>query len=281
MVSTRQKHSIRLLHWILLLFFVFCAFGPIFIIIASSFKVDREIFTYVPKVFFRPVLDNYNQLISEREDFFRALMNSIIVTVSASVFIVLFCIPAAYSYSRLYSRNFKWSSFFIILVRMFPPIIIMVPLYPVIRALTLNDTYVILVLLYVTFQVSISTMLLKAFLDDIPKELDEQACIDGCNRLTAFIYVILPAMAPGIIAAVVFISVFSWNDFTFAFLVSGTQTKTTPIIIMEMQGLVDEGLLNWGTVFSASVIQLVPILAFIFLLQQKLVSGFTLGAVKG
>jgi multiple sugar transport system permease protein len=124
-------------------------------------------------------------------------------------------------------------------------------------------------------------MLLKSFLDDIPKELDEQACIDGCSRFMAFVYIILPAMAPGIVAAVVFVSVFAWNDFAFAFLVSGTNTKTIPIIIMEMQGLVDEGFLNWGTIFAASVIQLIPILMFIFFLQKKLVKGFTLGAIKG
>ncbi len=272
---------LRIFEWTTLLLFVLGAFGPILMIIISSFKQDKDIFSYVPKLFFKPVFDNYEQLFLERPDFFNALLNSVIVTIGASLVIILLCIPAAYAYSRLYSKKFKLTSFYVILVRMFPPIIVMVPLYPIIRNLALNDTYFILIILYATFEISISTMLLKAFLDDIPKELDEQACIDGCNRFTAFIYIILPALAPGIIAAVVYVSVFAWNDFTFAFLVSGTATKTTPILIMEMQGLVEEGYLNWGTVFSASFIQLIPILIFIFLLQQKLVKGFTLGAVKG
>jgi multiple sugar transport system permease protein len=124
-------------------------------------------------------------------------------------------------------------------------------------------------------------MLLKTFIDGIGPEIEEQAWIDGCTRSQGFVRILLPLLAPGIIAAVIFVCVFAWNDFVFAFLLTGTRTKTAPVMISELLGGIGEGVTEWNTVFAAATIQIVPILVFIWLIQKRLVSGFTLGSVKG
>jgi multiple sugar transport system permease protein len=135
--------------------------------------------------------------------------------------------------------------------------------------------------MYTAVQISIVVMLLKAFLDTIPKELDEQAWIDGCTRLGSYFRILIPALLPSIVAALVFVSTYAWNEFVFAFLFTGTRAKTAPIYINEMVQGIGEGAADWGTVFAAATIQLLPVLLWIWFLQRKMVGGFTIGAVKG
>lgn len=269
------------LRWAALIVAVILSFGPIVMIVLSSFKLERDIFTFVPRLISTPTLNNYRALIEDWPEFFRSLGTSGFVTLATSALVVILSLPAAYSYSRLRARGMSATSVFLIAVRMFPPIIITIPLYPVFRALYITDTPISLILVYAAFQVSMSVMLLKAFIDGISTEIEEQAQIDGCSRAQAFIRVVLPLMAPGVIAVIIFVSMFVWNDFVFAFLLTGTQTRTAPIVIAEMRGLIGQGAINWGTIFAAATVQLVPILAFIWIVQKRLVGGFAIGAVKG
>jgi multiple sugar transport system permease protein len=125
-------------------------------------------------------------------------------------------------------------------------------------------------------------MLLKAFIDSVPIELEEQASIDGCTGISTFFKIILPLLWPGIIAIIIFVAIFSWNDFTFSFLLTGVKAKTAPVVIGEMQGLLGTGsTMTWGMMFAASTIQFLPMLIFIWLTQKKLIGGYMLGSVKG
>jgi len=271
---------VRLGLWVALLVLCLWSFGPVLIIIISSFKLDRDIFTYVPKMVFMPVIDNYVSLLAEWPAFWRALSVSLTTTGLSVVVVSLIALPAAYAYSRLSSRGLSRTALFLIVVRMFPPIVITIPLFPVFRSLGITDSIFSLVPLYAVFTVSLSVLLLKSFIDTVPCELDEAAWIDGCGRLRSFFLVLIPVIAPGIIASVIFTFLFAWNDFVFAFLFTGNRMKTAPVIINEMLGLIGEGPIRWGTVFAASTVQLVPVLVFIWLVQKRLLSGFTLGAVK-
>ena len=276
-----SRRKLRSWDWILLSIVLIIAVGPIILVIASAFKLDRDIFTFVPVILFKPVVKNFIQLAEEWPRFFGSLGNSAVITLVTSAAVLLVSLPAAYTYSRLPVKGVSFTSLLLVGVRMFPPIVLTIPLYPLFRNLGLTDTPLALLLMYTAIQVSLIVMLLKAFMDTIPKELDEQAWIDGCNRLRSFVYILIPAMLPALVAALVFVSTFAWNEFVFAFIFTGTRAKTAPIYINEMVQGIGEGAADWGSVFASATIQLVPVLLWIWFLQRKMVGGFTIGAVKG
>jgi multiple sugar transport system permease protein len=152
-------------------------------------------------------------------------------------------------------------------------------LFPIVNWLRLNDTHVILIILYATFFVSLGTLLMRGFIDQIPRELDEAACVDGAGPLVILWRIIVPLATQGMLAVAVFVIVFAWNEFLFAFIFISTRAKTAPLVISEMIGSFDG--VDWGVLFAASTVQLLPVLIFVLCMQRYLVSGLTAGAVKG
>jgi len=252
---------------------------PIGLIVMSSFKSDRDIFSLTSRFQFMPTLANYELLWSRWGDFFHGLWNSLIVTVGATVLAVLVSLLAGFAYSRHSSKVLQGSAFFLIFIRLIPPIVITLPLFPVVNWLGLNDTHIILIVLYATFFVSLGTIVMRTFIDQIPRELDEAAMMDGATQMQIVWRVILPMAAQGMLAVAVFVIVYAWNEFLFAFIFTTTRAKTAPLVISEMIGAV-EGV-EWGVLFAASTVQLLPVLAFVILMQKHLVAGLTAGAVKG
>ncbi|MCW1934888.1 carbohydrate ABC transporter permease [Pararhodobacter zhoushanensis] len=206
-------------------------------------------------------------------------MNSAIITVGATVLAVAASTCAGYIYSRNSSRFLNGSVLFLIVVRLIPPIVITLPLFPIVNFLGINDTHGVLMVLYATFFVSLGTVLMRTFIDQIPRELDEAAQIDGAGRLTILRRVIVPLASPGILAVAVFVVVFAWNEFLFAFIFTGTNAKTAPLVISEMIGSIDG--VDWGILFAASTVQLAPVLLFVVFMNRFLVAGLTAGATKG
>ncbi len=279
--TSPRRRLARLGAGLVLALIVLWSFGPILVAMLSSFKNQRDIFTYVPTLIFEPTLDNYRLLIDEWSSFWRSLGVSVIATIGAAALVVLVSLPAAYSYSRMARPAVALSALFLIGVRMFPPIIITIPLFPLFTGIGLTDTPVAVILVYAAFQVSMSVLLLKVFLDGVPREIDEAAMLDGATRLQTFFWVTLPQIFPGIAASIIFVALFAWNDFLFAFLLTGTNSKTAPVQIAEMLGAVGEGGVTWGTIFAASVVQLAPILIFVWLIQKPLLRGFAGAPAKG
>lgn len=252
---------------------------PILLIVMSSFKADRDIFSTASRFAFAPTFANYEQLWSRWGDFFHGLWNSFLVTAGATILAVLVSLLAGFAYSRHASRGLQASAFFLIFIRLIPPIVITLPLFPVVNRLGLNDTHAILIVLYATFFVSLGTIVMRTFIDQIPRELDEAAMMDGATQMQIVWRVILPMAAQGMLAVAVFVIVYAWNEFLFAFIFTTTKAKTAPLVISEMIGAV-EGV-EWGVLFAASTVQLLPVLAFVILMQKHLVAGLTAGAVKG
>jgi multiple sugar transport system permease protein len=137
----------------------------------------------------------------------------------------------------------------------------------------------VLILLYATFFVSLGTMIMKTFIDQIPRELDEAAVVDGASAWQTVTRVVLPLAAQGMIAAGVFVFVYAWNEFLFAFIFTTTRAKTAPLVISEMTGAVDG--VEWGVLFAATTLQLAPIVLFVIIAQRYLIAGLTAGATKG
>jgi multiple sugar transport system permease protein len=152
-------------------------------------------------------------------------------------------------------------------------------LFPMVNWLGLNDTHIVLIVLYATFFVSLGTVLMRTFIDQIPRELDEAATIDGASQLTLLLRVILPLAAPGMIAVAVFVVVYAWNEFLFAFIFTATKAKTAPFVLSEMISSVDG--VDWGVLFAAATVQLIPVLLFVIVMNRFLVAGLTAGATKG
>jgi multiple sugar transport system permease protein len=252
---------------------------PIGMIVLASFKSDRDIFAVPPQLAFVPTLANYAALWARWGDFFTGLLNSLIVTAGATALAVLVSTLAGYAYSRHRGHVLSLSAFFLIFIRLIPPIVITLPLFPAVNALGLNDTHAVLIVLYATFFVSLGTLVMRTFIDQIPRELDEAARVDGATAGQIVRRIIIPLSAQGMVAVAVFVIVYAWNEFLFAFIFTTTRAKTAPLVISEMIGAV-EGV-EWGVLFAASTVQLLPVLLFVVLAQKHLIAGLTAGATKG
>lgn len=253
--------------------------APIALIVLASFKPPLEIFAIPPTLVFEPTLDNYRRLFQAWPAFLPNMLNSLIVTAGATAVTVVAAVLAGYVYARYSSRFLTASAFFMILIRMMPPIIVTLPLFPAVNWLRLNDTHLILVLIYAAFFVSISTWILRAFIDQIPRELEEAAFVDGAALRQILLKVVLPLITNGIVAASIFVIVFAWNEYFFALVFTTRDAKTTPLVISEILSTV-EGV-EWGVLFAAATVQLVPILAFVIAVQRYVIAGLTASAVKG
>ncbi|MFI5012798.1 MAG: carbohydrate ABC transporter permease [Hyphomicrobiales bacterium] len=274
----RRPHA-RLLRHLAVGLVALWSLTPIAVIVVSSFKLPRDIFVWPPTILFQPTLASYAGLWRRWPGFFDNLTNSAVVTIGTTLLAVAVATLAGYVYSRYRSRLLTVSAFFMIFVRMLPPIVISLPLFPAVNAIGLSDTRTVLILLYAAFFVSLGTWIMKTTIDQIPRELDEAARVDGATSRQIVWRVILPLSVQGMIAAGVFVAVYAWNEFLFAFLFTTINAKTAPLAVSEMIGSVETS--DWGVLFAAATIQLVPVLAGVILAQRYLIAGLTAGSLKG
>lgn len=253
--------------------------APIALILASSLKPQREIFAIPPRLAFTPTFEHYAALWARFPEFFVALGNSLVITVLATILAVAASLCSGYAYSRFRGTWIEASALFLIGVRLIPPIVCTLPLFPAANALGLQDTHLWLAVLYATFFVSLGTFVMRAFIDQIPRELDEAAAVDGAGRLRTLVRVIAPLAAQGMLAVAVFVIVHAWNEFLFAFIFTSTRARTAPLVLAEIVGNFDG--VEWGVLFAATAVQLAPILLFVWVMQKHLVAGLTAGATKG
>ena len=201
------------LHWVLLALAVLWAAFPILFMVTSSLKQPSEIWAYPPTLFGAVTSRNYAEIGRFNPTFYGNLKNSVLVTIAGVIVTLVISIAAAFVFSRLRSGWLRLPALLVNTICRFPRVVVLIPLYPTMSALGILDTLTPLVLVGAAFAVSIATLLLKAFVDDIPIDLEEAAMIDGCNRLQAFVRITLPLIAPGIAAVVVFVAVGFWNEY--------------------------------------------------------------------
>lgn len=252
---------------------------PIALMVIASLRPPRDVFSTSLDFLSKASTQNYINLWKRWPDFFHNLGNSLIVALGATALTLVLSFLAGYAYSRRQGKLLTASAFFMIMVRLLPPIVLTLPLFPAINWLLLNDTRSVLILLYCAFFLSLGSWIMKAFIDQLPRELDEAAAIDGAGLVQTLWRVVLPLSHAGLIATSVFVMVFAWNDFLFAFIFTAVDAKTAPLVISEMVGAVDG--VDWGILFAAATLQLVPILVFVLLAQRHLIAGLSAGAMKG
>jgi multiple sugar transport system permease protein len=261
--------------------FVVLSIVPILVVVASSFKSERDIFTYRPVVLFRPTLDNYTSLLSGWSRFQDGLLNSLVVTVAAIGLTLLVALPAAYAMSRIPRYGIGRSSIVLLVIKMLPPLVVTVPLFPIFSSLGLDDSHFGLVLVYATFEAVLSTFILKTFIDGVPREIEEAAAIDGCRGLKRFFRIVLPLIMPGVVTVAIFVTLFAWNDYMFGLILTTSRTRTAPVVLADMLSGIGEGTATWGEVFAAATIQMIPVVVFTWLVQRRMLSTAIGSAVKG
>ncbi len=282
---------------------------PLLWICATAFKSQSDAISYPPKLLFTPTLEGFVDLFTvqtrQPPDFIAKLppakswyeklarergmviagpspvvgrfVNSLIVGFGSTILATLLGTLAAYGFSRFRVPLADDLLFFILSTRMMPPIAVAVPIYLMYRWLNLYDTQIGLILLYSAVNVSLAVWLLKGFIDEIPREYEEAALVDGYTRLQAFRKVVLPQAATGIAATAIFCLIFSWNEYAFALLLTSANAQTMPPFIPFIIG---EGGQNWPAVAAATTLFLTPIVFVTILLRKHLLRGITFGAVR-
>ena len=282
---------------------------PLVWIFLTSLKTPPDSISYPPKIVFQPSLEGYcnlfttrsrqtteyiatlpppanlceevarsrNMVMAGRSNFLPRFINSLVIAFGSTALSVLLGAGAAYAFSRFKVPLKDDLLFFILSTRMMPPIAVAIPIYLMYRELGLSDTKLGMILLYTAVNVSLAVWLLKGFMDEIPREYEEAAMVDGYTRLQAFFKVVLPQAATGIVATAIFCLIFAWNEYAFAVLLTSGEAQTAPPFIPIIIG---EGGQDWPAVAAGTTIVLIPILAFTILLRKHLLRGITFGAVR-
>ena len=275
----------------------------------TGFKTPSDAIAYPPKVVFDPALEGYVNLFTERtrqtpeymaslpppESWYEELvrsrnmvitgpsrfagryLNSLIIGFGSTFLAVFLGTLAAYAFSRFKVPLKDDLMFFILSTRMMPPIAVAIPIYLMYRTLGLSDSQLGMIILYTAVNLSLSVWLLKGFMDEIPREYEEAAMIDGYTRFQAFWKVVLPQATTGIAATAIFCLIFAWNEYAFALLLTSGEAQTAPPFIPIIIG---EGGLDWPAVAAGTTLFLLPVVVFTVLLRQHLLRGITFGAVR-
>jgi multiple sugar transport system permease protein len=293
----------------LIVLYAVTAMVPLVWIFLTAFKSPHDSIAYPPKLLFKPTLDGTcnlfttisrqtaeyiatlppatdvcdkiararNMVVAGPSNFVPRFVNSLVIAFGSTALSVLLGVTAAYAFSRFRVPAKDDLLFFILSTRMMPPIAVAIPIYLMYRELGLSDTRLGMILLYTAVNVSLAVWLLKGFIDEIPREYEEAALVDGYTRLQAFRKVVLPQATTGIVATAIFCLIFAWNEYAFAVLLTSGQAQTAPPFIPIIIG---EGGQDWPAVAAGTTLFLVPILVFTVLLRKNLLRGITFGAVR-
>jgi multiple sugar transport system permease protein len=294
---------------VLVILYAVITMVPLAWIFATGLKSGPDSIAYPPKVLFTPSAEGYCNLFFTRSrqtpeyiaqmgpssgtcdslarssnmvavgpsNFRPRFVNSLIIAFGSTALSVVLGVTAAYAFSRFKVPLKDDLMFFILSTRMMPPIAVAIPIYLMYREIGLSDTRLGMILLYTAVNVSLAVWLLKGFIDEIPREYEEAALVDGYTRLQAFFKVVLPQATTGIVATAIFCLIFAWNEYAFAVLLTSGAAQTAPPFIPIIIG---EGGQDWPAVAAGTTLFLLPILVFTVVLRKHLLRGITFGAIR-
>lgn len=252
---------------------------PVFWMVLSSFKAQRDIFTVPPTLFFTPTLQHYVEYM-QRADISRRLLNTVIVAFGSGFISIVAGGMAGYALARIRLRGAGAIGVLILLSRGVPPIALAVPMFLVARSLGVTDQHITLILAYCTFLIPYVMWLMRGFFLALPRELEESAMIDGCSRMGAFFKIIVPISMPGILSTLIFSMILAWEELLFALVLTNRYASTIPVAIAGIAGDTVNGA-NWGALTAVGTITVVPVVIFALLVQKWLIQGLADGATKG
>ncbi|MBA1345269.1 MULTISPECIES: carbohydrate ABC transporter permease [Rhizobium] len=315
-VQTRSERALNRVAIAAVLVITLIFLAPIYWITSTAFKPRNLATTIPPTVLFEPELSPFVKLFTKRsqlrgtptpEEYAAApwwermvfdggekivrsgrgevqpsgypnrFMNSLIVAITSTVLAVGMGTFTAYGFSRFKVKGEADLLFFILSTRMLPPVVVAIPMFLMYRVVGLNDTHWGLIILYTAFNLSFSVWLMKGFIDEIPKEYEEAALVDGYTRMEAFFKIVIPEAATGIAATAVFCFITAWNEYAFALIMTNRRAQTAPPFIPSQVG---SGLPDWTVIAAGTFLFLLPVAIFTFLLRNHLLRGMSFGAIR-
>jgi multiple sugar transport system permease protein len=249
---------------------------PILWMALMMFKAEDIMFERPTVWLFKPTLEHFEYV--WQQGFAQNLLTSLIVGIVSTLLVVVIGTPAAYAFARFPMWRRDDLFLFILATRMAPPVALVIPFYLIYAKVWLLDTYIGLIMAYLTFNLSFYVWVMSSFCRDLPVELEEAAMADGYPRWRVLVKIVLPLLRPGIIATAVLCLIFTWNEFLFAFMLGGKTVKTLPVAIPTL--ITTQGV-KWGELSIVGIVALLPILVVVFFLQRHIIRGLTMGAVKG
>jgi multiple sugar transport system permease protein len=253
------------------------AIGPYVWTGISSITLEKELyrpdFRFFPE---NPTIENYVRLFTKL-NFAANMIDSLIIAIATAVVGLLITVPASYSFSRFNFKGKKILLMQFLVINMFPIMLLIIPLFIMMKVLHLMDTYFALIIAYSTFTIPFSVWMMTSFFNAIPTELDKAAQIDGCTRIGAMIRVVLPVVMPGVLSTGIYIFITAWNEYLYAAILTNSSVRTIPIALQNMIG---EYQIEWGLLTAGGVLSALPVIILFFFIQKQLISGMTAGAVK-
>lgn len=276
----RTRPSVQVLQYtVLAMFLLFLGF-PVLWIVSASFKSSAELnslsASLVPHEW---VFSNFTTAL-HRQNLLGAAGNSLLVAVCTMVIAVIITLPMAYALARLRGKLRAAGTVWILATQVFPQILIIIPLFLVLRTLLLNDTLFGLILVYVTFTLPFTLWMMQGYVAAIPRELEDAGSMDGAGRFRVLLHIVFPLLRPGLMATAMFTFVSAWNEFFLALvLLQSPELYTLPIALRSFLGA--EGQTQLGPLAAGAVLATIPSLIVFSLLQKRLTGGMLAGAVKG
>jgi multiple sugar transport system permease protein len=276
----RTRPVARVLQYVAVVcYLVFLGF-PLLWLISSSLKSPREFAGITPSLLPKDVdFSNYSDALNE-QGLVRGLGNSLQISIASTILVLIVSLPVAYALARFRSRLRPVTNGWILVSQVFPVILIVIPLFMILRPLHLTNTIPGVVIVYMVWSMPFALWMLQGYVAAVPRELEEAASVDGAGRLRTIVSIVMPLLRPGLIATAMFTFISAWNEFFFALvLLQDPELKTLPLVLARFVGA--EGQVQFGPLAAASVLATVPSLVFFAFLQRRLTSGLLSGAVKG
>ena len=265
---------------IIIIFSMISIAFPLYWLFISSFKFKADYLAYPPIIIpSRYSLESYIEVLN-KDKLFENFLNTFIIASASTILSVLLGSMAAYAVARgsIGKKARKLFGLWFMVQKMYPAIATAIPVYLVMRTLKLIDTKTALIIMNTSFNLPLVIWLMMGFFEQLPKELEESAMLDGCSFTKRFFMVILPVTKPGIIASSILAFIGAWNEFLFAVILSINKSKTLPVII---SGFITDRGLAWGPMAVTAFITLLPVLIIVWMAQKNFVQGLAMGAVKG
>ncbi|MDA8248113.1 MAG: carbohydrate ABC transporter permease [Rhodospirillales bacterium] len=259
----------------LLTVFVFAVF-PFYWMVSSSLKDQATLLASPPVWLFRPTLDNYAAIFAD-ETVTRGIVNSLIVAVSTTALAVALGTPAAYALARFEFRGKADLWFWFISNRMVSPIVLALPVYLLARQMRLLDTHLVLILIYLTFNLPIVVWICTDQFRAIPSELEQAARLESATQFDIFWRIYLPLAAPGVAVSAIFSFIFSWNELLYALVLTRRDVQTAPVVATSFMSGYE---LPWGKIMATGTVIVLPVTIFALLVSRHMIRGLTMGATK-
>ncbi|TFD72668.1 carbohydrate ABC transporter permease [Cryobacterium gelidum] len=270
----RKPRAYKIFRVVALTLTVLLFIAPLVWMFVASLKTNVDIYDASKTVFFTPTLSNYDNVLS-RNNYFGFIFNSFWVALLSTLFSLLIGVPAAYAMSRFAMHR---SALVVLMARIIPGVSLLVPWYFIFANMRMVGGFGVLILSHMFVALPLIVYIMISYFDSTPLELEEQAQVDGLTHIGAFLRITLPLSVPGLATAGILSFIFSWNNFMFALVLSGANTKTLPVAIFNF---VSYASIDWGSLMAAAVVVTVPIMVIALFTQKYIVSGLTAGATKG